>query len=489
MSDDILRKSARELVSAVGRKTIGIREVVGAFVKRIEALNPLVNAVCTINPTALADAAAAERRLAGGGPVRTLEGVPFVVKDVIATRGLRTTFGSKICENVVPEEDAVAVERLKAAGAILLGKTNTPEFAHDINTANRLFGTTRNPVNLNTSAGGSSGGTAAALAADMAPIGLGTDLGGSIRIPSAFCGVVGLRPTPGRVPAYPSEFAWDTLVEHVQGPMGRTVEDVGLMLAALAGPDDRDPSSFPAQAHDYAACARGDRPLAGRRMAYSPDLNGLVPVDPEVAHLAREAAHEFEHLGCGVVEDCFDLSGLGEIRSGTRAFGMVARYADYLPAFRDVMTPPLLRQLTQALDVDVRTITRAERARTAYWHRVRRFLELYDYILTPTVGIPAFRLDQPPPSRLAGKPLRFRDVFLFTYAFSVTGLPVAAVPCGFTGDGLPVGLQIVGRRLREDSVLEAAAAYAAACPQHFKWPLVNLESAHGMTAEPLTDFP
>ena len=211
--------------------------------------------------------------------------MPFVAKDNLDTKGLRTTFGSLLCANYVPEQDAIAVERLRAAGAVLIGKTNTPEFATDVNTTNRLFGPTRNPFDLNVTAGGSSGGTGAALAAGMAPIGLGTDLGGSIRVPSSFCGTIGIRPAPGRVPVYPTEFGWDTLVEHVHGPMARTVADVGLMLSVLAGPDDRDPQPLPAQDHDYAAVAHGGTDLKGRRVAYSANLNGLFPVDPEVEAL------------------------------------------------------------------------------------------------------------------------------------------------------------------------------------------------------------
>ena len=471
MSEDIVRKSAVELAADVAAKRLSATQVTRAFLERIAQLNPVVNAVCTISPRALDDAGECDRRLRAGERPRPLEGVPFVVKDVIQTAGLRTTFGSMIYEHHVPDEDAVSVARLRTAGAILVGKTNTPEFAHDVNTTNKIFGTTRNPWNLQTTAGGSSGGTGAAVAADLAPIGLGTDLGGSIRIPSAFCGKVGLRPVPGRVPVYPSEFGWDTLVEHVHGPMTRTVEDCGLMLAVLAGPDDHDPTSLPAEPRDYIKAARYAGWLDGRRVAYTRDLNGLVPVDPEVARLTAEAARVFERLGAIVDEACFDVADVRAIIAGTRGFGMVARYADRLDAHRDRMTAQLINQVTDALTLDVRTITRAERLRTSYWHRVRVFLERYDYILTPTVPVPAFRLDQPLPSEIGGVPVeRFYDVFLTTYAFSITGLPVMSVPCGLTSQGLPVGLQIVGRRLREDLVLEAAAAYALACPEHFRPP-------------------
>jgi amidase len=478
MSEELLDRSAVDVAAAIAARKVSAAEVVQAFLDRIERVNPVVNAICTVNPRALDEAAACDRRLRSGEPPRRLEGVPFVVKDVVPTAGVRTTFGSAIHAEHIPDEDAVAVERLKAAGAILLGKTNTPEFAHDVNTTNLLFGTTRNPWDLRTTAGGSSGGTAAALAAGMALVGLGTDLGGSIRIPSAFCGTVGLRPAPGRVPVYPTEFGWDTLVAHVQGPMTRTVEDCALMLAVLAGPDDRDPSSLPEPAHDFVGAGRPAGTLAGRRAAYSPDLGGLVPVDPEVARLAEAAARVFERLGCAVEEACFDPSDLREIIAGTRAFGMVARYADRLDAFRARMTPQLINQVTDALTLDVRAIARAERLRTAYWQQVRRFLERYDYILTPTVGVPAFRLDQPLPATIGGVRVeRFYDVFLLTYAFSVTGLPALSLPCGVTVDKLPVGLQIVGRRLREERVLEAAAAYAATCPEHFRRPAIDPAAA------------
>ena len=478
MIDDILEASAGALAAAIGAHQLGAREVMQAVLARIETYNPTLNAICTLNHQALAEAEAIDQRLAAGEPVRPLEGVPFVVKDNIFTKGLRTTFGSRLLEHDVPDEDSICVERLKAAGGVVIGKTNTPEFAHDVNTANFVFGTTRNPWNLNCTAGGSSGGTGAAVAARLAPVGLGTDLGGSIRIPSAFNGLVGIRPVPGRVAFYPTEFGWDTLVAHVQGPMARSVADIGLMLSVLAGPDDRDPMSLPDQGLDFVGAARGDTALTGKRVALSIDLKRLVPVDAEVAALTRQAAHQFETLGCEVTEDCFETSDLAEIIHGTRGFGMIGRYAERYDQHKDRMTPPLLNQIEAALALDLRAVTRSERLRTTYWHRVRRFLTRYDYIITPAVGAPAFRLDHPLPTEVGGRQVeRFYDIFLTAYAFSVTGLPAMAVPCGFTSAGLPVGLQIVGPRLREDLVLQAAAAYAAACPHQFRRPEIDLTTA------------
>jgi amidase len=471
MASDLADRSAAALAAGVAARTLAARDVVAACLARIDRANAVLNAVCTLNPAAMAEAEACDRRLAAGAPARLLEGVPFLVKDVIPTGGVRTTFGSRLHEATIPAEDAVSVARLRAAGAILLGKTNTPEFAADVHTTNPLFGPTRNPWDPRATAGGSSGGSGAAVAAGMAPLSLGTDFGGSVRLPAAFCGIVGLRPSPGRIPLHPAEFAWDTLVAHVQGPMTATVEDAGLMLAALAGPDDRDPASLPAEGRDWAAAGRPRASLAGRRLAWCPDLGGLAPVDPEVARIAGAAARAFAALGATVEEDAFDASDLRDVIGGTRAFALIARFADRVEAEGARMTAPLLQQVAAARAFDVRGVARAERLRSAYYQRLRAFLERYDHVLTPTAGVPAFRIDRPLPTEIGGRPVaRYYDAFLFTYAFSVAGLPAISVPCGFTGDGLPVGLQIVGRRLREDAVLEAAAALAAAAPGHYRRP-------------------
>lgn len=441
--------SAAEIAAAVGRREVSALEVTRASLARIVDRNPEINAICTLNPRTEEDARECDRRLAGGAAPRALEGVPFVAKDVLHTAGLRTTFGSKLREDFVPDEDAICVERMRAAGAILVGKANTPEFAHDTDTSNAIFGATKNPRARDYSAGGSSGGCAAAIAAGMVPIGLGTDLGGSIRTPASFCGITGLRPAPGRVPIYPAEFAWDTLVAHVHGPMAADTADLGLMLAVLAGPDDRDPTSLPREQIDYAAASRGESAVK-RRVAYTPDLGGIVPVEPEVAALTRAAAYRFERLGWTVEDSCFDASDLAEIVAGTRGYAMIARYADYFERSKTLLTPPMQRQIGNAMGLDVKTVVNAERLRTRYWHRFRGLLERYDYLVLPVCGVAGFRRDGERPPY---------EVYLSTYAISVVGLPAISIPCGETSSGLPVGLQIVGRRLREDRVLEAAALY------------------------------
>lgn len=478
MSDEITGLSAGQMVEAVSQKRLSAREIVEAHLARIQAINPTLNAVCTLNPEALRIAKAIDERLAGGAPPRPLEGVPYLAKDNIYTKGLRTTFGSRLMADFVPEEDSVAVERLNAAGAVLLGKSNTPEFAHDVNTTNYLFGTTRNPWDLNVTAGGSSGGSGAGVAARFAPLALGTDLGGSIRGPAAFNNIVGIRPALGRVANHPTDLPWGILVTGVTGPMARTVGDAALMLSVLAGPDDRDPTSLPTQELDFVAAAQTGDGLAGKRIAYAGDLGGLVPQDPEVRELGRQAAARFADLGAEVSDDCFDTASLVEIMAGTRGFGMIARYAERYDAHKALMTPPLVNQIEAALKLDLRAVTRAERLRGEYWHRVRKFLQAYDFIATPTIGVPPFRLDEPLPDRIGERPVeRYYDAFLSTYAFSVTGLPVIAVPAGLTASGLPVGIQIVGPRQREDLVIAVAAAYERAHPELFVTPEIDLGQA------------
>lgn len=480
---EITNLSAVEIAAAVSSRQLSAGEVTKAFLARIEALNPTINAICTMNPGAADVAVAIDSRLARGEAPRPLEGVPFLVKDNLETAGLRTTFGSRLMAENSPAESAICVDRLAAAGGVLIGKTNTPEFAHDVNTSNLLFGTTRNPWDPMVTAGGSSGGSGAAVAARFAPLAIGTDLGGSIRIPASFNNLVGIRPVPGRVPFYPTDYAWDTLVPHVAGPLTATVADAALMLSVMAGPDDRDPMSLPPASFDMVGAAAQKADLKGRRIALTIDFGGVVPVDPEVAALTRQAAAAFEKLGAHVEEFAFDASDLTEIIAGTRSFGMVARYAERYDRHKDLMTQQLRNQVEAAFKMDVRSIARSERLRTGYWRRICRIMSEFDYILTPACGALPFRLDVPLPDTVGGKPVaRFYDVFLTTYAFSITGLPVIALPAGLTASGLPVGVQLVARRLREDSAIEAGAAYAAAAPDLFRWPEVDLAKAKPIPA-------
>ncbi|MBI2527745.1 MAG: amidase [Candidatus Rokubacteria bacterium] len=465
MSDrDLCFTPATELARLFRARKTSPLEVMQATLARIDAVNPTLNAYVTVVREQALQAARRATTALGrkGAALPPLHGVPVSIKDLTPTRGIRTTWGSKIYEHHVPEEDALIVQRLKAAGAIVVGKTNTPEFGAGGNTFNAVFGATRNPWNPALTCGGSSGGAAVALATGMGPLAQGSDLGGSLRIPAAFCGVVGFRTTPGLIPKYPVELAWDSL--SVTGPMARTVADTALMLSVIAGPDDRAPLSYDVEARRFLRAVKAPS-IRGWRVAWTPDLDGLVPVDAEVAAVAAGATRPFRALGARVQAACPDFGEVNDIVLGTRGLTMVAMHADKLPEWRDEMQKGLVWNIEQGLKLAPRDIARAEKARTALWYRVRAFMETHDLLILPTVAVPPFPVEKPYPTEINGKPLdNYTQWFFLTYGITVTGLPVISVPCGFTRSGLPVGLQIVGRRRQEAMVLRAAAAFEAACP-------------------------
>ena len=460
---DLCFTSATALARLYRARKVSPLEVTQAVLARIEAVNPLVNAYVTVpREAALGAARSATAALRRRASLPPLHGIPVSIKDLTPTKGIRTTWGSRIFEHHVPSEDALTVTRLKAAGAIVVGKTNTPEFGAGGNTFNAVFGATRNPWNLALTCGGSSGGAAVALAAGMGPLAQGSDTGGSLRLPAAFCGVVGFRTTPGLVPVYPRELAWDSL--SVSGPMARTVADIALMLSVMAGPDDRAPLSYDVDTRAFPAAVR--RPsIRGWRVAWTPDLGGLMPVDAEVARVAAGACHVFRSLGARVTTASPSFAELNDIVLGTRGLSMVALHADRLAQWRGAMQKGLVWNIEQGLGLTVQDVGRAEKLRSALWERVRRFMERYDLLILPTVAVPPFPVEQPYPTTINGTPLEnYTQWFFLTYAISVTGLPVISVPAGFTRDGLPVGIQIVGRRRHEAAVLAAAAAFETAAP-------------------------
>ncbi|MDI6756214.1 MAG: amidase family protein, partial [Thermodesulfobacteriota bacterium] len=339
---------ATELAAAVKKKALSPVEIVETLLARIDKINPKVNAYCTVVPELARDAARkAEAEVLRGGEIGPLHGVPVSVKDLTLTEGIRTTFGSKIFEHYIPEEDALIVKRLKAAGAIVLGKTNTPEFGAGANTYNNVFGATRNPWKLSHTCGGSSGGAAVALACGLGPLATGSDLGGSLRIPASFCGVVGFRTSPGLVPVFPSFLSWDNLA--VEGPMARTVKDTALMLSALAGSDDRAPISFPVDTQAFLSAV--ERPeIRGLRVAWSPDLR-LSPVEQEIRSVAAAAARRFTELGCTIEQDEPDFGRVREVIQVTRALRMVALHADKLKNWREKMNPNLVWNIEQGFSL------------------------------------------------------------------------------------------------------------------------------------------
>jgi amidase len=468
---DLCFLSAIDLIKGYRAGRFSPLEAMQAVFRRIDEVNPKVNAIVTqARDSALDQARAATRALRKGRALAPLHGIPVAIKDVTPTKGLRTTWGSKVLEHHVPAKDALIVQRLRAAGAIVIGKTNTPEFAAGANTFNDVFGATRNPWNLALSAGGSSGGSAAALATGMSPLAEGSDLGGSLRTPAAFCGVVGFRGSPGLVPMYPSQLAWNSL--SVQGPMARTVADIAHMLTVIAGRDDRDAMSYDLDTRAFTKAVRQPS-IAGWKIAWSRDLNGLLPVDSELADVCERALKVFRTLGASVKPACPDFSDLEDIVMGTRGLSMVALHAEKLKQWRGEMQDGLVWNIEQGLSLTAKDIARAELKRTRLWHQVREFMQDYDLLLLPGTAALPFPVEEPYPPEIAGRRMaNYMEWFYLTYAASLVSLPVISVPCGFTKNGLPVGLQIIGRRRQEASILQAASAFEAAAPWHHHRPPV-----------------
>jgi len=471
--EDLCFTPALELRDMIRRKLVSPVEVVQTFLGRIEKVNPKINAYCTLVPEmALESARKAESEIMRGGEIGLLTGLPVAIKDLNLTAGLRTTFGSKLYENFVPDVDALLVERLKKAGAVIMGKTNTPEFGAGASTFNKVFGITRNPWDTAFTVGGSSGGAAAAVAAGILPLAQGGDLGGSLRAPASFCGVVGLRPSPGRVPSYPNELNWDDL--NVQGPIARTVGDTALLLEAMSGADSRSPVSLSSEQGEFLRAVK-DPEIKNLRFAWSDNLN-LIPVDKEILEIARPAIDVFRGLGCQVVEETPDFSGVKEVALILRGLRFVALYQDQMddPEFQRWVNPLVTGNIEQGLKFSIRDVARAHRQRSEIWDRLRQFFDKYDFLLTPTMPIPPFPAEAQYPTEIGGRPMEhYLDWLWLTYAISVTGSPAVSVPCGWTEKGLPVGLQIIAPHRAEAALLRAAAAYETAAPWADKRPPIG----------------
>jgi aspartyl-tRNA(Asn)/glutamyl-tRNA(Gln) amidotransferase subunit A len=460
VADDLVWRSALDLAAMIREKQVSPVEVTERVLARLEEINPRLNAFCCVAADA-ARAAAREAEIAvmKSEPLGLLHGVPVSVKDVLDTRGVPTTYGSRLFADSVPERDAVAVGRLRAGGAVLLGKTATSEFGHKAIAESPLFGIARNPWNLECTPGGSSGGAAAAVASGLGPIALGTDGGGSVRIPAAFCGVFGFKPSYGRVPVYPASPGW-AHVGHV-GPIARTVRDAAAVLDVIAGSDDRDRQSLPGTAGPYLDACDGD--VRGLHVAWSADL-GYAAVAPEVRALCENAAAEFESLGCHVEVVSPGWESPEECFGTLLAAQFYAAWSDRLPAAEPLMDPSLVKFIRKGGTVSAHDYLLAAAAVDAYWEEVRGFLERFDLLLTPTVAVAPFPAGQRPPREIDGSAVSVLGWMPFTYPFNLTGQPAASVPVGFADTGLPVGLQIVGRRHADRTILAAARAFEAACP-------------------------
>ena len=457
MSDNsLIFRSAAELAGMIRDKQVSAREVMKAHLAQIEKINPKVNAICTLLPEqALAQAAAADEALSRGEPAGALHGLPVAVKDLALTKGIRTTFGSPIYKDFVPHQDELIVERMKGAGAIVIGKTNVPEFGAGSQTYNEVFGETLNPYDLTRTCGGSSGGAAVSLACGMLPIADGSDLGGSLRNPANFCNVVGFRTSPGRVPVWPAQMGWYPLA--VQGPMGRTVGDVALLLSVMAGPDARSPIAICEPGSDFLKPL--ERSFKGTKVAWSRNL-GRYPVDKAVTDALEAQRPVLTELGCEVTEAEPDFRDADEIFQTLRAWRFALGHAEHLERHREQLKETVIWNTERGMKLDALQVARAEEKRTMLYHRVREFMEIYDYLLLPVSPVPPFPVHQRYVTEIAGIHLEtYIDWMALCYAITLTGLPAISVPAGFTPEGLPVGLQIVGRHQQDFAVLQFAHAF------------------------------
>ncbi len=463
--------SALQLRTLYQKREVSPVEVTEAVLSRIDQLNPSINAFITVTPElAKKQARAAEEAYTKRETIPPLAGIPGSLKDLTVTKGIRTTRGSLLYKNWAPDFDAPIVERLYAAGMVMLGKTNTPELGWKGDSGNRIVGPTHNPWQHGRTAGGSSGGPAAAVAAGMGALAQGTDGAGSIRIPAAFCGLYGLKPSWGLVPQYPASAV--ELFSHV-GPITRTVRDAALMLTVMAGTDPRDRLSLPTQI-DFLEGMEGS--IAGLRVAWSGDL-GYAPIEAEVRELAATAAARFGELGChleeahpGIPDPWEDIINI----IWSSAFASIYRHD--LDKVRELLDPGLAAVIEQGLKFSAAELAAAYARRNDYYHRWRAFMENYDLLLTPTLPVTAFPAGDDHPGQIEGQPTTYLGWTAFTYPFNITGQPAATVPCGLANNGLPVGLQIIGRWRDDITVLRASAAFEALASWTEKRPPLDIIS-------------
>ncbi len=467
MSTDLYFLPATELAKLLRDKQISAREVMTAHLNQIERVNPKVNAIVILTAEqALAEADRADEALMRGENLGPLHGLPVAHKDLQPTRGVRTTYGSPIYRDHVPDEDSLVVERIKRAGAISIGKTNVPEFGAGSQTFNQVFGATRNPYDLTKISGGSSGGAASALACGLVPLADGSDMGGSLRNPANFCNVVGLRPSPGRVPSYPTELGWFTL--SVDGPMARTVADVALLLSVLAGPDSRSPISISEHGSDFA------RPLGrdfkGTRVAW---VNLDLPYEPEVIRAVDSTRSIFESLGCIVEEAEPNLADADEIFKAWRAWGFEAGLSAEYQTHKEQLKDTVIWNIEQGLSLTGPQLARLEIKRTQLYHRLREFMQRYEIMILPVSQVLPFDVNTPYPTEINGvKMTTYIDWMKSCYFISAVGNPAISVPGAFTESGLPVGVQIVGRHNDDWGVLQLAYAFEQATQLWKRRPVV-----------------
>jgi amidase len=451
--------STVEMARLIRAKKLSAREALAAHLTQIQRVNPKVNAIVTLVPEmAAAAAASADEMQARKEPLGALHGLPVAHKDLLETRGIRTTFGSPLYKDNIPAEDDIVVDRMRRAGAITIGKTNTPEFGSGSQTFNAVFGATRNPYDLTRTCGGSSGGAAVALACGLVPVASGSDTGGSLRNPAAFCNVVGFRPSIGRVPDPKAAFAWWTLT--TAGCLGRSVADLAFVLSTIAGPDSRAPLAIGEPGERFARPL--ERSFKGARVAWFKDLGG-VPFDARVRTLVDGHRKTFESLGCIVEQAEPDFAPAEIAFRVLRAWNTANSYGERLREHPDAFKDTLKWEIEEGLRLTGADVARAETAHGRLWRRFQAFLDTYEYFVLPTTQVPPFDVNTPYPTQIAGVTLDgYIDWMKSCWYISATGNPAVSVPAGFTPEGLPIGVQIVGRNKEDFGVLQMAHAFEQA---------------------------
>lgn len=463
--------SAVQLRRMIGRKAISPRELLASCLKRIDQVNPAINAVVTLDrDLAERQALAAEAAVLSGESLGLLHGLPVGIKDLNETAGLKTTFGSLLYKDNVPKADEGQIARIRAAGGMIFAKTNTPEFGAGAQTTNKVFGVSANPFDTRMTTAGSSGGSAAALATSMLPLCNGSDLGGSLRTPASFCGVVGFRPTPGRVAVENATRAFSPLA--VEGPMGRTVEDVSLLLAAQVGHDDRDPFSRPG---DPFQADPGWADLSRLKIAFSEDF-GSLPVAQPIRHVFRARMKEIEPLFARMEARHHDIAGVHDIFERLRAAGFLAAYKDLTDEQKRLLGPNVLANIALGESYSAEQIAAAEAEHSNYYRRFLDFMNDWDFLICPAAPIAPFPKDQLYPKEIDGVAMKtYINWVALSYVITLTTCPSLVLPLGLDEQGLPFGIQIVGRRWGERHLLAVARSLEAAL-------------AGGKAARPLPDL-
>ncbi|MBM7634750.1 amidase [Geomicrobium sediminis] len=464
-----------ELVAMIKGKEVSSYEVVSAFIKQIETYNPSINAIVSFQPEyALSEARKADERFAKGNVDGPLHGIPMAFKDTHDAKGFKTTKGCTVLQDNVAKEDELLVSRLRRAGAIGIGKTNVPEFAAGSHTFNPVFGLTRNPYNLEKSAGGSSGGAAAALAARMIPLADGSDMGGSCRNPAAFNNVVGLRPSPGRVPTYPKANGFGTL--SVQGPLAKTVSDVAYMMSVIAGYDKRVPIALREEGTVF--LQRLELDVKKVKIAYSEDLGGLLALDEPVRKAFKNQLAVWESLGCELVDVAPDLAEAADVFETLRAFEMEAAGGAFVEQHRAELKTTYVKNVEKGMNLTGPEVGRALRKQTELVHEMARFFSNYDFLMLPTTQVEPFDANVEYPTMIAGEAMKSYTSWMQSCSLiSVLNTPAISIPGGFTENGLPFGLQLVAPIGQDFELLQLAHVYESVTKHYQKQPKMNVEES------------